>query len=200
MTRLILIRHGQTDYHLKNKYCGFSNPPLNSNGIQQAEKLAVRLKNVRVQKVYSSDLKRAYQTAKIVFKNNSIEQLKNFREINFGIFEGLSYNEIILKYKKIYGNWIDNIAKVRVSGSEVIDDLIKRVRKQLLFILSENENKTIALVTHGGPIRVILSDVLNYNTDSFWKIKQDVLALNIIDFSKDSSPDIVKRNDTLHLN
>lgn len=199
MTRLILIRHGETDYNLQNRYCGFSNPSLNKNGIWQSKKLADRLVNIKVGKVYSSDLKRAVETATIIFKSNSIEQLSDFREMNFGIFEGLKYDEIVKKYPSRYKNWINSPAKIKLPNGEALEDLVERVRRELTFILSRHKDGKVALVTHGGPIRVILCDALKFNLDSFWKIKQDIAALNVIDYPENSSPIVVKMNDTSHL-
>ncbi len=199
MTRLILIRHGETDYNLQNKYCGFSNQPLNKNGIWQSKRLAGRLANLKVEKVYSSDLKRTVETAKIIFKHHSIEQLADFREMNFGIFEGLKYDEIVEEYPGLYKNWINNPTKVKIPDGEALEDLAERVRKRLAFLLSQNKDKEITLVTHGGPIRVIFCDALKFGPDSFWNIKQDIAAINIIDYPKNSSPTVVKMNDTSHL-
>ncbi len=199
MTRLILIRHGETDYNLRNRYCGFSNPSLNKSGIWQSKKLADRLANIKVEGIYSSDLKRTVETAKIIFKNNSIEQLPEFREMNFGIFEGLQYDEIIKKYSRLYKNWINNPIKVKIPQGEILRDLDKRVKKRLSFILSQHKNRKIALVTHGGPIRVILCGALKFSPNSFWKIKQDIAALNVIDYPENSSPTVVKMNDSSHL-
>lgn len=199
MTKLILIRHGETDYNLQNRYCGFSNPSLNKNGVWQSKKLANRFTNIKVEKIYSSDLKRAVETTKIIFKNNSIEQLPDFREMNFGIFEGLKYDEIIKKYPSHYKNWIENPMKVKISDGEALEDLAKRVRKRLAFLLSRHKDGKIALVTHGGPIRVILCDALKFSLDSFWKIKQDIAAVSVIDYPEGLSPMVVKMNDISHL-
>lgn len=199
MSRLILIRHGETDCYLENKYCGFSNPSLNKKGIWQSKMLSNRLTNIKVERVYSSDLKRAVETAKIIFKNNFVEQLPDFREMNFGVFEGLRYDEIVKKYPSLYKNWINNPTKVKIPNGEALQDLVKRVRKRVTFLLSQNKNGKIALVTHGGPIRVILCDVLKFSLDSFWKIKQDIAAINLIDYPEGSSPIVVKMNDISHL-
>lgn len=199
MTRLILIRHGQTDYSLQNRYCGFSDPPLNNKGIWQAESLAARLKDLKVDRVYSSDLKRAYETAAIIFKSNSVEKTENFREMNFGIFERLRYEEILQKHSKLYRNWIDNPLKIKIPNSESLNELNKRVKEKLYFILSQYKGRTISVVTHGGPIRVILCDALKFNLGAFWQIEQDSGALNIIDYPKSSRPIVVKMNDTSHL-
>lgn len=199
MIRLILIRHAQTDYSLQNRYCGFSNPSLNNKGIWQSKKLADRLGNLSSVKVYSSDFKRAYQTAKIIFRNNSIEKAADFREVNFGLFEGLKYEEIVRKYPKLYRDWVDNPEKVRIPAGERLKDLNKRVKERLSFILSQYEGKTLAVVTHGGPIKVILCDALKFDVNMFWKIRQEISALNIIDYAKESSPVVVKMNDISHL-
>ena len=186
MARLILIRHGETDYNLQNRYCGFSNPPLNDKGIEQAEILATKLKDTRIDKVYSSDLKRAFETAKIIFGNNPIEETKDFREMNFGVFEGLKYEEIIEKYPKLYRKWIDNPKEVEIPGGEGLEDLSRRVKERLSFILTQydqHEDKTIALLTHGGPIRIILCSALKVDLKMFWQVNQELGTLNIIDYT-----------------
>lgn len=198
MKRLILIRHGETDYSSEGRYCGYSDPPLNKKGIWQAERLAERLKRLNVDKVYSSDLKRAVETAKIIFKDKSIGELQDFREINFGIFEGLKYEEIIKKYPKLYRTWLDNPAMVEIPGGEALRGLSKRVRKRLSLILSQHKDGEIALVAHGGPIRVILCDALKVSLEAFWQIEQDIGALNIIDYPARLLPVIVAINDTTH--
>ena len=199
MTKLILIRHGETDYNLQRKYCGFSDPPLNKKGILQAEKLTDRLRGIKIDKIYSSDSKRACETANIIFIDNLIEALQDFREMNFGVFEGLRYDEIIKKYPRLYKNWSNNPAKVKIPQGETLRDLGERVKKRLSFILSQHGNRKVALITHGGPIRVILCDALKLDLNSFWKIKQDIATLNVIDYPENSSPTVVKMNDTSHL-
>ncbi len=194
MTRLILIRHGETDYNLENRYCGFSNPPLNNKGIWQSKRLAVRLKNIKIDKVYSSDLKRACETAKIIFENNPIGKITDFREMNFGLFEGLKYGQIIKKYPKLYKDWIDN-PKVKIPNGEGLKDMDRRVQEGLSSILSQHKGKTLAVVAHGGPIRIILCDALKFGLKMFWQIEQENGALNIIDYSKELTPIVVKMND-----
>ncbi|MBU0694220.1 MAG: histidine phosphatase family protein [Candidatus Omnitrophica bacterium] len=229
MNRLILIRHGETDYNLQNRYCGFSNPPLNKNGLEQAEKLSTRLNNFEIDrtsplrpfpkmywgglpcwvnvsgvplrprdKIYCSDLKRAHQTAEVIFKQRAITKLADFREMNFGVFEGLNCEEIIEKYPKFYRDWIDNPRGVKIPQGERLEDVAKRVKTKLSFILSQNEGRIIALVTHGGPIRLILCQILKYNLNKFWQIEQNNTALNIIDYLE-TGPVIVRMNDVSHL-
>lgn len=199
MTRLILIRHGETEYTLQERYCGFSNPPLNDKGIWQSERLAGLLEDVGIDKVYSSDLLRACETAKIISKNRSFEITVEFREMNFGIFEGLKYEEIIRLYPGLYMKWSDDPMKVKIPKGECLSELIKRVEERLFSILSLHKAGTIAVVTHGGPIKVILSRLPGFGFKRFWEIRQDTGALSIIDYFEDSAPRAVRMNDSSHL-
>lgn len=199
MTRLILIRHGQTDYNLAKRYCGLSDPPLNHKGIEQAKRLAVRLKGLGIDRVYSSALARAYDTAVLIFKNKTIKKSADLREMDFGIFDGLTRREIIKKRPSLYKSWIDNPLEVKIPGGEKPTQFRRRIRRYFSFILSRHPDETIAVVTHGGPIRVILCDALGYDMKMFLQIEQSVGALNIIEYSEKLAPVVIKMNDTSHL-
>ena len=184
--KLILIRHGETEDSREKRYCGFSNLSLNRRGILQAKGLLRKLKEVRVDKVYSSDLMRASQTAGIIFANLPVEEKKSLREMNFGIFEGLTYQELMRKHAEIYSKWIANPCAVSIPSGESLNNLAKRVREGLTRILSQNRQRTVALVTHAGPISVILCDIAGLDLSKIWQIKVDLASVNIIEFSKGS--------------
>jgi len=198
-TRLILIRHGETDYNAEKKYYGFSDPPLNDIGTWQAERLHERLKTEKIDQVYSSDLKRARHTAGIVFKNNEIKIYSDLREMNFGIFEGLQHYEIMEKYSQIYTNWIKNPLNIKIPKGEAFKSFKKRVLLILKSIIAENKGRTAAIISHGGPIKIFLNDILKKEPEKFWTIKQDSAALNIIDYIGGTHPEIVTSNDSSHL-
>lgn len=189
MKKLLLIRHGQTDYNLSRRYCGFSNPSLNEAGIAQAQALKKRLRELEIDAVYSSDLLRAIETARIALPDKSITKVEKLREYNFGVFEGLTYEEIMEEHADIYTKWIDNPSKQAIPGGDCFTLFSKRVREGLNSISSSNKGKAVALVTHSGPIRLILSDLLKYGSDKFWKIAQDNAALNVINYN-DSSAEV----------
>ena len=199
MVRLLLIRHGETDYSSQHRYCGFSDPPLNDKGISQSQQLAARLKDSKIDKVYSSDLLRARQTARIIFGDSSIEETADLREMNFGLFEGLKYEQLVEKHPELYRGWINNLEKVKIPNGEGLRDLSKRIEKTLSLIISRNKDKTAAVVTHGGPIRIVLCKALKFDLRKFWKIEQQLGALNIIDYKQVMSPEIIKMSDISHL-
>ncbi len=198
-TTLILIRHGQTDWGQQRRYCSFTNIELNAAGKSQADKLSQRLGREVIDKIYSSDIKRAYQFAGLILKNPSIEKLKSFREVDFGHFEGLTHHEIMDKYSGVYQNWLNNPYDVNIPGGESLKDLAKRVRGSLEEILSLNSGLTIAICTHAGPIRVILSDAQGLGLDKIWQVKVDCASLSRVEFINGKAK-VIAVNDIGHLN
>ncbi len=182
-TKVILIRHGETEWSYQKRYCGFTDIELNEKGRQQARRLLKRLSKEKIHKVYSSDMKRTVQFAKIVFKDLPVEELLDLREMNFGIFEGLTYQDIMEKYPRVYGEWLGSSLDIITQG-EGLKILARRVRKALRRILSQNSNKTVAVFTHGGPIRVILCDILRLDLKEIWQIELGLASISIIEFVK----------------
>lgn len=189
MTKLILIRHGQTDANVNKQYCGFKDTSLNRKGRLQARQLKDQLTGVKIDAFYSSDLARAVETAQITFPDTLIKPIKNFREYNFGVFEGLSYEQIMVQYPDIYSAWINDPSTESIPEGDSYVTFSRRIREGLKSLLEENNGKRIVLVTHSGPIRLILSDALNYESDMFWKIKQDNAVINIINFNE-TAPEV----------
>jgi len=183
-TKVILIRHGETEWSYQKRYCGFTDIELNEKGRQQARRLLKRLSKEKIHKVYSSDMKRTVQFAKIVFKDLPVEELLDLREMNFGIFEGLTYQDIMEKYPRVYGEWLRSPLDIIITQGEGLKILARRVRKALRRILSQNSNKTVAVFTHGGPIRVILCDILRLDLKEIWQIELGLASISIIEFVK----------------
>lgn len=186
--KLILIRHGDTDYNVENRYCGVSDPSLNSLGRDRVKKLIPALSDFQIDKVYTSDLRRAHETAALILdgvdseKRIEFESSALFRELDFGIFEGMRYEEIMQKHSRDYTAWINDPFEIAPPKGESFNMLKKRVKKGLDELRSSNSDQTIALVTHGGPIKAILSDVFNYSGDKFWEIDQPRASHFVIDF------------------
>ena len=198
-TKVILIRHGETDWSYQKRYCGFTDIDLNEKGRQQARRLHKRLNKEKIHKVYSSDMKRTVQFAKIVFKDLPAEELLDLREMNFGIFEGLTYKDIMEKYPKVYREWLGNPLDIIVPRGESLKTLVRRVRKALKRILSQNSDKKVAVFTHGGPIRVILCDILELDLKEVWKIEQELASISIIEFVEERGK-VHLLNDISYLN
>ena len=197
--KLFLIRHGETDWNYQRRYCSFTDLDLNEKGKNQARQVHKILNKEVIHKVYTSDRKRTCEFAGIVFKGLPIEKLPDLREIKFGIFEGLTYQEIMKAYPKIYRGWLDDPLNLAIPEGESLNNLAERVRKTLARILSHNRNRTVAIVTHAGPIRVILCDTLNLDLKEIWQIEPDLASISIIEFVKGRGR-ICLLNDTSYLN
>lgn len=197
--KVFLIRHGQTSWNLNMRYCGHSDIPLDAVGRSQAECLSYRLSKEKIDKIYSSDMKRALGFARLVFKDKLIEEIADFREVNFGVFEGLTHQEIMARYPKIYKKWLKNPVNIAIPRGENLNELNKRVTRALSKILGENEKSAIAIVTHGGSIRVVLCKILKIKLKDIWQMKLDLASLNIIKFDKREA-NIILLNDTSYLN
>ena len=181
-TKIILIRHGQTPWSIKKRYYSFTDIDLDGEGIKQARKLYRRLRKEKIHKVYSSDSKRALDFAKIAFRGLPIKTTPALREMNFGIFEGLSYREIMEEYPEIYTRWLNNPYNTLIPEGENLNDFRERILKVFKKIISLSRNKTAAIVTHAGSIKIIIDDILK--SKNIWEIKSDLASLNIIEFEK----------------
>ncbi|MDO8749070.1 MAG: histidine phosphatase family protein [Candidatus Omnitrophota bacterium] len=196
-TKIILIRHGQTDGNAKKQYCGLLDLELNENGRLQAKKLGCRLEKDNIHRIYSSDRKRAVQSARIIFKGRRINRIAGLREINFGIFEGKSHQEIRETNADIYDKWLSDPYNTVVPGSESLMDFQERVTRALEAIVLANSSKTAAIVCHGGTISIILSRI--NGSKNFWELIPGSASLNIIEYENNKAK-ITLFNDISHLN
>ena len=169
MGKLILIRHGQTEMNAQSLYFGKLNPPLNDLGISQAYQAREKLLNIDYDNIYSSPLERAKQTAEICnYLDKDIIYDSNLEEINFGIFEGLTFKEISEKYpvevKKMKEDWKEYNYVTGESPKEMLQRAVS-----FLEILDYTKNNLI--VAHWGIINSIISYFISGNLDSYWKFK-----------------------------
>lgn len=195
-TKLLLIRHGQTDWNLKKRYSGFLDVGLNKTGKVQARRLAAKVNPKEIDRVYVSDRKRAIQTARIIFKRKKMEYLPGMREVHFGVFEGLNHEEIMEKYPLVYKKWLNDPFSVKIPEGEHLADFKKRVINSLKRIIRLNKNKTIAVVTHGGVISIYLNHLLK--SKKFWENVPGSASISTIEY-KGRKAEIRLANDTEHL-
>lgn len=151
MTHLCLIRHGQTDWNLEGRYQGQSDVPLNENGIAQARSLIERLNGQTFAAVYSSDLKRARQTAKPIANELGLPvQIEpRLREINQGEWEGVLVEDIKARYAKLWSQRTVDPASVRPPGGETVAEVAERVYAALDDIARLFPTERVLIVSHG---------------------------------------------------
>ena len=195
-TKLILIRHGITEWNKQGRYCGYKDVNLSSQGRQQAIKLRNRLKGLNFDKIYCSDKKRALQSRSIVFRKVAFTKVNDLREIHFGVFEGLKHNQIMKKYAQVYKKWLKDPYNARIPKMETIQVFKKRVLCVMKMIIRLDAGKTIAVVCHGGVIGIFVSSILK--SRNFWSYVPSAASITIVEH-KDNKFKVKKFNDKAHL-
>lgn len=182
-TRLILVRHGETVWTREHRYQGVTDTALTTKGRRQARALAAFLRRQHVDVLITSSLRRAKETGKIIAqaihrRPRSIVQLN---EISFGHWEGKTAKELIRKKDRIFFKWCE-WKFVTPPGGESPRAAQQRTALALRAILRRHKGKTVAVVSHGGPIKMMISDALNWRFRSFASIRIDPASLSILDF------------------
>lgn len=160
MTTLLLIRHGYSDANHDGIFTGHTDVKLNKQGIKQAELTAAYIaENYNVSAVYSSDLKRAHQTAECISKIVKADVIlqENLREIYGGDWEGVTFNDLPKLYPEEFDVWINDIGASTCVGGESVKQVGERAINALTEIAEQNEGKIVVVVTHGAFIRAAQS-------------------------------------------
>lgn len=183
-TRLYLIRHGQVVNFSEGTYNGHNDVHISELGVRQMEAVAARLKNENLSGIYCSDLIRTKKGAEIIAAEHGLipEAHHTLRELNIGLWEGLTLKEIETRFPSTLEEWRRKIIDYRMPEGESIRDLAGRVIPALKKILGANHGGNIVLLAHGGVNRVILADAMNLDLENFYSIEQNYGCLNIIDY------------------
>lgn len=169
MIELLLIRHGETDHNKEMRFTGFTDIPLNSTGREQAMKLKEKFMSEGITSIYSSDLKRASETADIISGGGSLAVTPALREMNFGIFEALKYEELLRVHCDEISQWKSDRRNYVIPEGESFLQMAGRVLSFTEKIITSNDGGKAAVVSHSGCIRTILSFYLLGGIEDTWK-------------------------------
>ena len=195
--KIYLIRHGETEFNKQGKEWGQPNEmPLNDWGFEQCKKLAQKLSKIKFDKLFSSDIKRAMQTAEVVSKTIGlpINEDKRLGEYNPGEVDPSS-EKWIEEYKKLLNSGMSKY-DIRPFGGENIWDLIKRVKSFLEDI--QKEEGTIIVIAHSGVNAAFMNLSRGREKNDFVSIKQDSTCINVLEY-EDGKWNILAVNDSSHI-
>jgi len=146
VTELLLVRHGETDWNREGRLQGHADPPLNSAGRAQARELAGSLSEIELDAAYTSDLRRAKETAEIILAGRSVPLVTepDLREIDVGSWSGLTRPEIEERFPGMHEH-----------DGESREEHLARVLKSVERIAADNAGKRILIVSHGGSLRAL---------------------------------------------
>ena len=162
VTRLIVVRHAQSESNLAKFYAAATNVNLTELGRKQAEKTAEFLRSYHIDRAYSSPMVRVIQTAKpiVCHRGLGLEIVPDLREINGGLWEGLPYSEIEECYHHERELWYNDFINCVCPGGDSVYELYKRVKSAVEKIVKENYGKTVLVASHATPIRLMLTDFM----------------------------------------
>jgi len=202
MTRIVLIRHGQTVWNREVRFRGRADIELDEFGRKQAEAtgqyVATRWPVVAV---YASPMRRAMQTAEAVARVQGLaaQPLEGLMDIDFGEWQGQPAEEMAEQHPELWQTWLEAPHEMHFPGGERLDDVRRRIVGALDDVVARHRGQTVALVSHTVASRVLLCAVLGLGNDHFWRLGQDTCAVNVFDVAEDGTYTVILLNDTSHL-
>jgi alpha-ribazole phosphatase len=186
MTRFWLIRHGEPAEEARHRCYGSLDVGLSEKGRAQMQQVAEYLKPESIAAIYTSPRSRAQESAAVLAAARPcpIEMLEDLSEIDFGDFEGMTYNEIATRYPDLYRQWMEKPTEIRFPNGESFAEMRTRVLRAFETIRLTREGQTVAIVSHGGVNRILLAVALQMPDNCLFRIAQDYAAVNLLAFSE----------------
>lgn len=201
MTRIILVRHGQTQLNLGDRVRGQVDVPLDPLGMQQAEAAAEAIATTwRPVAVYCSPLLRTVQTAEVIARRVGLEAQphQGLLDIHFGEWQGLELSVVRERWPEIMRQWIEEPAKVQFPGGENFQVVRERGMAAIREFIDRYPDDDVVAVAHNVVNRVLLCAMLGLDNSHYWNIEQGPTAINVIEWRKNMFI-IYEINNTCHL-
>jgi broad specificity phosphatase PhoE len=198
MTKVYLVRHGQTAWNLGEVFRGRADIPLDETGKKEVHLAGEALKDETLHAIYSSPLSRSMETAENIakFQNVPVTPLEAIIDISYGEWEGKPLVEVQEKYPDLYSIWLGEPDKIQFPGGETLAEVQSRAMEAVERLVAKHTDENIALVAHRVPNKVICCALLGIDNSNFWRIQQDTASTNgfiykngqwIISFLNDTS-------------
>jgi alpha-ribazole phosphatase len=183
LSRLLLIRHGDTERNSAQRYWGRTDVGLSPAGIIQAERLRDRLTEESLSAVYASDLRRASVTAEIIASRHdvTITTCPELREIDFGEIEGLTFDEACQLYPEVVRLWVEQSLQLKYPAGDSIVEFSSRVISFMPRLVKHTEQETVLIVAHSGVLRTLVCHLLGIDTQHRWQLRLDLASLSVVE-------------------
>ena len=198
--KLIVVRHGETEWNVQGREMGQLDSPLTPRGVRQAEALAARLSAVRFEALYTSDLGRAVRTAEIIAAACGLEPIVDaaLRERDLGIFQGFTRAELESRFPEDYAEYLRSGHGYQIPGGESGQQRTERSVRALAAIAERHPAETVVVVTHGGFLSGFFEHVLGMEPGHGRRFKRQNAAYNEFEHL-DGGWSLETWNDTAHL-
>ena len=184
MTQFWLIRHGELAEDVKGRVYGSLDIGLSDRGRTQMAQVAEYLKAISFSAIYTSPMRRAIESAR--FLGSDVRIVPEFRELNFGIFEGLAYDDIAARYPDWYAQWMETPTEFQFPDGESFVEMHARVIGAFEPIRREHEGQSVAIVSHAGVNRILLAHAMGMPHHAIFRISQDYSAINLLTYRGDA--------------
>lgn len=183
--RVVLMRHAAPAQ--EGCFLGQLDVQLGEKGRRQLREVAQKLSPYRIKAIYSSDLLRARFTAEAAARAGGIhvETRPGFREMHFGVWQGLSWKQIEKRFPRLARRWLEEFPHGSIPGAEPFSEFKKRVRQELRKIIAKRPGGCVLVVTHAGVIRSILAQALGVRERNLFRMALDYCGLSVIDYLQD---------------
>ena len=185
--KIYLIRHGETTANEEKRFAGVMDVALTQKGEMQAKQAGEKLKNIEFDAFFSSDLKRAIDSAVIIGEHNAHKPtvIPELREMNFGIWEGKKMSEIKAHHGALLDQWFKDFDDFVVPEGESVKEMFERVTKAYKEIIEPynmDDDVKIAIIAHGGVIQALLSYLCYGDNTGYWRFRVDNCGINTIEY------------------
>ena len=203
MIRLYITRHGQTEWNTKKRFQGHKDSELTPLGERQAFWLSERIKDLKIQKVYSSPIKRAHRTAGILVGDRGIEieNIDGLKEMNFGLWEGMDEEQLTREYPIQFYNFWNSPHNYTPFGGETYEQVKARAVRELENIIKRHYGKdeNILIVVHGVVLKLLLSHIEGTKLEQLWDPPYiQPASLSIVEYDENHGFNVVEKADISH--
>jgi broad specificity phosphatase PhoE len=200
-TRLLLVRHGATTLSAEDRFAGSTDVALSDEGRHQAARLGARLADDAIAAVYCSPMRRTMETAAIIAAPHQLSPVTRpgLREIDHGHWEGLTRQEVELRFGDEYVRWEEDPFTVAPSGGECGVDVMARALPVIRAIIESHQGDNVLVVSHKATIRLVISSLLGFDARGYRdRLDQAPACLNVLDFKDPARSRLMLFNDISH--
>lgn len=199
-TLFVLVRHGQTEWNLADRFRGHVDIPLNQTGIAQAGRVASRLAGEKIDAIYSSPLQRAVKTAEPIAQAHHlpVQPEDGLQDMDVGAFEGLTIEEARQAFPEVVDKWLTAPGHVKFPKGDSMKAVRTRAQKMLEELAGRHPDQTVLLVSHRVPCLVILCLVIGLDADALWNLRVDNASISRFE-TRDGGYVVSLVNETSHL-
>lgn len=180
--RVLLVRHAVARGH--GRFHGHTDAPLAPAALPQLRALVEKLAPYAIDAIYASDLQRARATARAVARATGHDVIVRpaLREMHFGQWEGLTWDEVVQQFPRLSKTWADRFPSHPIPGAEPLADFKRRLARELRTLVTANAGRCLLVVAHAGVARVVLAKALGLSDRHLFRLAQDPCGLNVIDY------------------